>query len=67
MEESSLIVAFSAALIAGGPAYRYGGRFIANVWLRVLLAGGLAWILAFSFGRPVNLLLRAGKLLGRML
>ena len=67
MEERQLLTAFAAALIAGGLAFRYGGRWMPHVWARVLLAGAVAGMLAFIFGREVNLLLRAGKLLGRML
>ena len=37
------------------------------MWLRVALFALVAGALAFTFGRSANLLMRAGKLLGRML
>lgn len=67
MDERRLLVAFAAALIGAGLAYRFGGRWFPNVWLRVLVAASVAGVAAFLLGRSVNLALRAVKLLTRML
>lgn len=67
MTDHKLIIAAGAAIIAGTLAAKYGRRWIPNVWVRVILAAAIAGVLAYSFGRPVNLLLRAGKLIGHIL
>lgn len=66
-EDHRMMVAFAGALIGAGIGWRFGRQWIQNMWLRVALFALVAGALAFTFGRSANLLMRAGKLLARML
>jgi hypothetical protein len=60
------MMVWSAAIIAGGLAMRYGHGLIRNTVLRVVVFAAAAGLLAYIFGREVNLSLRSFKLLGKM-